>query len=446
MPPGVEPEPSMIALDVPEGRTPARSYKFELDPFQKAAVACIERDESVLVSAHTSAGKTVCAEYAIATSLRAQQRVLYTSPIKALSNQKYRELKEDFGDVGLMTGDVTIDVDASCLVMTTEILRSMLYRGSEVMREVKWVIFDEVHYMRDKERGVVWEEVMILLPHSVRYVFLSATIPNALEFAEWIAQLHSQPCHVVYTGYRPTPLMHYIFPAGGDGIYNVVDERAKFKSDNFTKAISAIKAKVRSGGEKDGFGEKGGRGGGKGGGKGVGGKGGGRGGKGGGEQSDCYKLVQLIVGKGCDPVIVFAFGKAKCEKLAKEMEGLQLNTKEEAEMVEQIFRNAVETLTEDDQSLPQVTSLLPMVMRGVAVHHSGLLPTLKELVEILFQVWPSELPLNAPDPSIPSRRPHPLQETPPSRRPPPLQEVPIPLLQSRPMMTSSMQVPLANPC
>ena len=124
----------MIALDVPEGRTPARSYKFELDPFQKAAVACIERDESVLVSAHTSAGKTVCAEYAIATSLRAQQRVLYTSPIKALSNQKYRELKEDFGDVGLMTGDVTIDVDASCLVMTTEILRSMLYRGSEVMR------------------------------------------------------------------------------------------------------------------------------------------------------------------------------------------------------------------------------------------------------------------------------------------------------------------------
>ena len=155
--------------------------------------------------------------------------------------------------------------------------------------------------------------------------------------------------------------------------------------------------------------------------------------------------MQLIVGKGCDPVIVFAFGKTKCEKLAKEMEGLQLNTKEEAEMVEQIFRNAVETLTEDDQSLPQVTSLLPMVMRGVAVHHSGLLPTLKELVEILFQVWPSELPLNAPDPSIP------LQETPPPpgdplQETPPLQGVPIPLLQSRPMMTSSMQVPLANPC
>ena len=112
----------MLALSHPE-RPPAREYPFELDPFQKAAVASIERDESVLVSAHTSAGKTVCAEYAIAVSLAAKQRVIYTSPIKALSNQKFRELSEAFGDVGLMTGDVTINIDASCLVMTTEILR-----------------------------------------------------------------------------------------------------------------------------------------------------------------------------------------------------------------------------------------------------------------------------------------------------------------------------------
>ena len=141
-PPGMEADTGMLELTHPEVQ-PAKTYPFELDPFQKAAVACIERDESVLVSAHTSAGKTVCAEYAIATGLRAKQRVIYTSPIKALSNQKYRELKEEFGDVGLLTGDVTIDVNAGCLVMTTEILRSMLYRGSEVMREVKWVIFDE---------------------------------------------------------------------------------------------------------------------------------------------------------------------------------------------------------------------------------------------------------------------------------------------------------------
>ena len=137
------------------------------------------------------------------------QRVIYTTPLKALSNQKFRDLGEAFegsaASIGLMTGDVTVNPDATCLVMTTEILRSMLYRGSEVMREVKWVIFDEVHYMRDKERGVIWEECIILLPHAVRFVFLSATIPNAAEFAGWIAATHGRPCHIVSTPHRPTP-------------------------------------------------------------------------------------------------------------------------------------------------------------------------------------------------------------------------------------------------
>jgi ATP-dependent RNA helicase DOB1 len=163
----------------------------------------------------------------------------------------------EFGDVGLMTGDVTINPSATCLVMTTEvsliratqhygalntlqILRSMLYRGSEIMREVAWVIFDEIHYMRDKERGVVWEETIILLPHTVRYVFLSATIPNAMQFAEWICKSHDQPCHVVYTDFRPTPLQHYMFPAGGEGIYLVVNEKGEFRDDNFTKAMGKL--------------------------------------------------------------------------------------------------------------------------------------------------------------------------------------------------------------
>ena len=148
---------------------PPRTWSFTLDPFQQVAVSSIQREESVLVSAHTSAGKTVVAEYAIAQSLKNNQRVIYTSPIKALSNQKYREFAEEFGDVGLMTGDVTINPTATCLVMTTEvcthyypqmalltdiyqILRSMLYRGSEIMREVAWVVFDEIHYMRDASK------------------------------------------------------------------------------------------------------------------------------------------------------------------------------------------------------------------------------------------------------------------------------------------------------
>lgn len=141
--------------------TPARNYPFTLDTFQETAISAIERSESVLVSAHTSAGKTVVAEYAIATSLRDKQRVIYTSPIKALSNQKYRELLEEFGDVGLMTGDVTINGNASCLVMTTEILLSMLYRGSEIVREVAWIVFDEIHYMRDKSKCVKNNDIII---------------------------------------------------------------------------------------------------------------------------------------------------------------------------------------------------------------------------------------------------------------------------------------------
>jgi ATP-dependent RNA helicase DOB1 len=180
-----------------------------------------ERQESVLVAAHTSAGKTAVAEYAIAKALQSGQRVVYTSPLKALSNQKYRELSEEFNDVGLMTGDVSLNPNASCVVMTTEILRSMMYRGSELLREVSWVVFDEIHYMQDRERGVVWEEVIIFMPKEARMVFLSATLPNSLEFAEWVASVHGAPCHVVSTDYRPTPLVHYGFPLGGKGLYLV---------------------------------------------------------------------------------------------------------------------------------------------------------------------------------------------------------------------------------
>ena len=219
---------------------PARTWSFKLDPFQSLSVASIERDESVLVSAHTSAGKTVVAEYAVAQCLKRNQRVIYTSPIKALSNQKFRDFDAIFGDVGLMTGDVTINPTASCLVMTTEILRSMLYRGSEIMREVAWVVFDEIHYMRDKTRGVVWEETIIMLPDKVRYVFLSATIPNAFQFAEWIAKIHHQACHVVYTDFRPTPLQNYFYPAGGKGAALVVDEKGNFNEHNFNMVMKQV--------------------------------------------------------------------------------------------------------------------------------------------------------------------------------------------------------------
>lgn len=239
--------------------TMAKTYQFTLDPFQSVSVACLERNESVLVSAHTSAGKTAVAEYAIAMSFRDKQRVIYTSPLKALSNQKYRELSQEFTDVGLMTGDVTLSPNASCLVMTTEILRGMLYRGSEVLKEVAWVIFDEIHYMKDRERGVVWEESIIFLPPAIKMVFLSATMSNATEFAEWICNIHKQPCHVVYTDFRPTPLQHYVFPVGGSGLYLVVDENESFREDNYVKLQDTFAKPKQNDGSRSGNGKANGR-------------------------------------------------------------------------------------------------------------------------------------------------------------------------------------------
>ncbi|KAJ1822803.1 ATP-dependent RNA helicase mtr4 [Coemansia sp. RSA 2599] len=354
----------------PKIERPARTYPFTLDPFQAAAVQCIHDSESVLVAAHTSAGKTVVAEYAIAQSLRDKQRVIYTSPIKALSNQKYREFLEEFGDVGLMTGDVTINPQASCLVMTTEILRSMLYRGSEVMREVAWVVFDEIHYMRDKERGVVWEETIILLPHQVRFVFLSATIPNAMQFAEWIARTHEQPCHVVYTDYRPTPLQHYLFPQGGDGIHLVVDEKGQFREENFQRAVTALQDAQGQAADDVGGRQRRGR---------VN-KGRNAGGK-----SDIYKIVRMIMARSYHPVIVFSFSKRECEGLALQMSKLDFNVDAEKTMVAEVFNNAIASLNEDDRALPQIENILPLLKRGIGIHHSGLLPILKEVIEILFQ-------------------------------------------------------------
>ncbi|KAF5563785.1 atp-dependent rna helicase dob1 [Fusarium napiforme] len=352
---------------------PARTWNFKLDPFQSLSVASIERDESVLVSAHTSAGKTVVAEYAVAQCLKRNQRVIYTSPIKALSNQKYRDFEAIFGDVGLMTGDVTINPTASCLVMTTEILRSMLYRGSEIMREVAWVVFDEIHYMRDKIRGVVWEETIIMLPDKVRYVFLSATIPNAFQFAEWIAKIHHQACHVVYTDFRPTPLQNYFFPCGGTGARLIVDEKSNFNEQNFNKVMQEVEEK-KGADPNDPNARQKGRGKNK------------KTDKGGADSgSDISKIIRMTIKRKFNPVIVFNFSKRECENLAMNISSLSFNDDSEKAMVRKVFNSAIESLSEGDRELPQIINLLPLLERGIGVHHSGLLPILKETIEILFQ-------------------------------------------------------------
>ena len=173
-----------------------------------------------------------------------------------------------------------------------------------------WVIFDEVHYMRDKERGVVWEETIILLPQSVKYCFLSATIPNSREFAEWIVKIKKQPCSVVYTDYRPTPLQHYIFPTGGDGIHLVVDEKGNFRDANFAKAIAVLEEDLdlqkiledkKSKKQKSKLTV----------------------------QQEMKKLITLIVSKGLDPCIVFSFSKKECEQYSMALKTSDFNTEEE---------------------------------------------------------------------------------------------------------------------
>jgi ATP-dependent RNA helicase DOB1 len=306
-------------------------------------------------------------------ALRDNARVIYTSPLKALSNQKYREFQDKFGDVGLMTGDVVINPSASCLVMTTEILRSMLYRGSEVVREASLIVYDEIHYLRDKERGVVWEESIVLAPRSARFAFLSATIPNAREFADWISVTHTSPCHVVYTDYRPTPLQHFVYPAGADGMFMVVDERNTFSEDAFSKAVSALNdaeaatASSKGGSSSSGDVQKGSN------------------GKKKDEKSDVRKIVEMVIQRNFDPVIVFSFSKVDCDRLAGEIWDVDLNTTEEKKVVEMIYTSAIEVLSSEDRKLNEVTSILERVKRGVGVHHSGMLPILKELTELLFQ-------------------------------------------------------------
>ena len=347
----------------------AREYAFTLDPFQQCATSAVSRGETLLVAAHTSAGKTVVAEYAIATALSKNQKIIYTSPIKALSNQKYHDLSKDFGDenIGLMTGDVTVKPDAPILVMTTEILRSMLYRGSELIREVGFVVFDEVHYMRDAERGVVWEETIANLPKTIACVFLSATIPNSEEFCSWIAEVRECYCHIIYTLYRPTPLQHFIMtpqtpkPVAIMNEFGVFDDR-KFnlttqglaKDENLGKALtSTTKAPPKADFEL------------------------------------IEKAVKLCMKNKYGPILLFAFSKKDVESIAahvvKSYGSKNLINEEELEAVTQLYNEAINaTLNETDKAIPEVKSMMNLLSHGVGIHHSGLLPVVKEAVEFAY--------------------------------------------------------------
>lgn len=354
---------------------PAHTYPFELDIFQKQAIIKLENHNHVFVAAHTSAGKTVVAEYAIALSQRHMTRTIYTSPIKALSNQKYRDFKKTFGDVGLITGDIQINSSSACLIMTTEILRSMLYCGSEVTRDLEYVIFDEVHYITDLDRGHVWEEVLILLPEHVNIIMLSATVPNALEFSNWVGMTKRKKVYVISTLKRPVPLKHHLYTGHSketkNELFLLVESDGRFLAEGY-KCAKAAKAKQHTKQNN----------------------------KAGGNPRQSNKpnfmtpkheaqlwmtLIDVLKSKNELPIIAFTLSRVKCDRFVKSLESLSLTTAADAGKIKTFFSKCISKLKPEDQKIPQVLMLQDSLQRGIGVHHSGILPILKEIVELLFQ-------------------------------------------------------------
>lgn len=355
-------------------KIPDMAYKwpFELDTFQKRAVLHLENHESVFVAAHTSAGKTVVAEYAIALAKKHMTRVIYTSPIKALSNQKFRDFKIAFEDVGLITGDIQINQTAFCLIMTTEILRSMLYHGSDVVRELEWVIFDEVHYINDAERGVVWEEVLIMLPSHVNLILLSATVPNTAEFAEWLGRIKKRKIYVISTLKRPVPLEFFLYTGSvgktQDNRFLLVDATGKFLTTGYNKAVDS-KKEGKDGKTKKMTGPKGPR-------SNVTPQ----------QEKNIYiGIIGHLKKEDLLPVVCFTLSRKKCDDHARMLQSKDLCTQKEKNEIVAFVNRSISKLKETDRDLPQVKSMREMLSCGYGVHHSGILPILKEIVEMLFQ-------------------------------------------------------------
>ncbi|KAI4291249.1 antiviral helicase SKI2 [Pancytospora philotis] len=321
---------------------------FRPDVFQKQSFYFLSQNKPTFVAAHTSSGKTLVAEYAVFRAEKNGTRVIYTSPIKALSNQKFYDFKHKFADVGLITGDVQVNPDAQCLIMTTEILRNMVYRNSDVLRDTEYVIFDEVHYINDADRGVVWEEAIIMMPRHVSMVFLSATIPNALEFGEWVGRTRRECVYVISTNKRAVPLEFAVYC---DSDAYRLDDRPRdgHAPSNFAAPLGVFSGKVRP---KRRF-----------------------------SVSD---LGNYIANRRLLPAIFFSFSKRACEEYGKTLQLLDLTSPAEKKKIAAFLEQAFGALSEQDRFLPQVLAMKQQAARGVAVHHGGLLPFVKECIELLF--------------------------------------------------------------
>jgi ATP-dependent RNA helicase HelY len=340
-------------------------YDFAFDDFQVRACKALASGNGVLVAAPTGSGKTVVGEFAVHLALAQGRKCFYTTPIKALSNQKYADLTRRYGasQVGLLTGDNSINGEAPVVVMTTEVLRNMLYTGSYTLDGLGYVVLDEVHYLADKARGAVWEEVIIHLPESVRVVALSATVSNAEEFGEWLDQVRGGAT-VIVDEHRPVPLWQHVL--AGNRLYDL------FTDDDHTRVNSEL---MRLASREDWAARRGGdrpR----------------RGGSRPRRFGAPYRpeVIARLDADGLLPAITFIFSRAGCDAAVDQClaAGLRLTTPEEAILVEEIAANRTADIPAEDLDVLGYGSWVDGLRRGIAAHHAGLLPAFKEVVEELF--------------------------------------------------------------
>ena len=360
-------------------------FSFALDPFQQHAISAIQQEHNVLVCAKTGSGKTLVGEYQIHYSLAKGKRIFYTTPIKSLSNQKFHDLAEQYpgASVGIMTGDIKFRPDAQIIVMTTEILRNLLYkRGTQTenlgltaslsLTELDAVIFDECHYINDPDRGKVWEETMILLPADVKLIMLSATLDRPEHFADWLGELKQRPIHLIQTQYRIVPLTHTLYHDGH--LQTILDPAEAFNDRVYS---DWIRARTQTAKAHDRFqetvrnarlqGQEGA----------VAGKV---------HTADFTHTLNELVGflntRASLPALFFVLSRAKCEEYARRVSHDLLTSSETAAVTNIIGFHL--SRYKSLETMPQFHLISDLLKRGIAFHHSGLLPLLKEIVEILF--------------------------------------------------------------
>ncbi len=345
-------------------------YSFELDPFQDEACAALEDGYSVLVCAPTGAGKTVVGEFAVHLALAAGQKCFYTTPIKALSNQKYNDLVARYGAarVGLLTGDTAVNADAPVIVMTTEVLRNMLYVGSTSLADLGYVVMDEVHYLGDRFRGAVWEEVIIHLPAAIRLVSLSATVSNAEEFGEWLVTVRGETRVIVHEE-RPVPLWQHVLV--GSRMFDLFSSADVGMGG--ADGLTLDGALLRHVAERTRYLDP------------VPGRRGARPGRGW-RPPRRPDVIARLDSEGLLPAITFIFSRAGCDAAVQQCvhAGMWLTTEDERAEIDRLVDELTANVAPEDLDVLGYWEWRDALRRGIAAHHAGLIPAFKQTVEELF--------------------------------------------------------------